>query len=172
MRGNFTAGTSVSSAASISLPSGLSIDSTKISSSSFGTNVGFAFTTVSSGNVTIAYGTNTYDLTYDGSTTGSIFFTYQTTSSAQTKTNASSIVGSGGVVNFDFLVPIAGWSSTTQMSNDTDTRVVALSATASTGSIMGTLGSSATAVIYNTVNNDTHSAYNSTTGVYTAPSFR
>lgn len=64
-----------------------------------------------------------------------------------------------------FRVPITGWSSNVQMSNDTDTRIVA-------AIISGTPQSSYTAntpIVWPTVNKDTHGAYNASTGAYTVP---
>lgn len=64
---------------------------------------------------------------------------------------------------------ITGWSSNVQMSNDTDTRVVSMYATPSSAGSMGTLTSSPSDTVFNTVVSDTHGAYNSSTGVYTIP---
>ena len=75
-----------------------------------------------------------------------------------------------------FEVPITGWSSNTSMSSDTDTRVVALDANNSGASLNynagtpnSTVPTSAGQIVYNTITQDTHGAYNSTTGVYTVP---
>jgi hypothetical protein len=70
----------------------------------------------------------------------------------------------------DFSFPVTGWSSTVQMSNDTDTRVVAArigTSGAPTGTIASSYGSSTT-IQYNSVTHDTHSAYVAATG-YTIP---
>lgn len=68
---------------------------------------------------------------------------------------------------FNALVPISGWSSTTQMSNDTDTRVVAANYKTSTTSIVN---SGYTVVKYTTLSSgDTHAGYNTSTGLYTVP---
>jgi hypothetical protein len=91
------------------------------------------------------------------------------TASAAVAANGSTLASNTQQVAMFFSVPITGWSSNTQMSNDTDTRVVALKAHSTTGASMGTLTNAFTAVVYNTVDNDTHGAYNSSTGVYTIP---
>lgn len=68
-------------------------------------------------------------------------------------------------ISFTISVPIAGWSSNVQMSNDTDTRVVSMSAYKSAGSVTANtkIGS------WTAVNKDTHGAFNLSTGDYTAP---
>jgi hypothetical protein len=71
-------------------------------------------------------------------------------------------------INAKLFVPIVGWSSTVQMSNDTDTRVVAVSYTAtgatSTPNTTLTIPSTSTAVTY-----DTHGSLNLSTAIYTVP---
>lgn len=93
--------------------------------------------------------------------------------------NTNSVVFTSGViapgpfvatdeVKVDFLLPIAGWSSNTVMSNDTDTRVVALSVFKTTAqSIPNTTEPLITG--YNAPLVDTHASFNSTTGEYTIP---
>jgi len=66
------------------------------------------------------------------------------------------------------IVPCAGLSSNTVMSNDSDSRVVALSVYR--GSSNQTISStSLTDIVYNTVVLDTHAGFNTSTGVYTIP---
>lgn len=72
-------------------------------------------------------------------------------------------VGTSGSYAFTLMAPISGWSSNVQMSNDTDTRVIAAQIT----------GAAATAtagnpIIFPTVTKDTAGAYNNATGRYTA----
>lgn len=61
-------------------------------------------------------------------------------------------------------IPITGWSSTTTMSNDSDTRVVAFYGSGNPAS-----ASSGNPIIFPTATYDTHGAYNTSTGRYTAP---
>lgn len=73
-------------------------------------------------------------------------------------------VGTSGSYSFDFVAPIAGWSSNVAQSNESDTRIVAAQIT----------GAAATAtagnpIIFPTVTRDTHAAYNAATGRYTVP---
>jgi hypothetical protein len=68
-------------------------------------------------------------------------------------------------VSFEFMAPIAGWSSNTIASNDTDTRVVSLRVGGSTT----TVNTSSPVLVYPNVTIDTHGTYNPSTGVYTVP---
>ena len=68
----------------------------------------------------------------------------------------------GDEIYFSYEVPIAGWSSTVQMSNDTDTRVVAAGYTTPSGTISNGVEN---LITYTTKLTDTHSAYSS--GIYT-----
>lgn len=72
---------------------------------------------------------------------------------------------SGDVITINFKVPIAGWSSSTIMSSDADTRVVAARVYGATTSI----GTTNTTVIYPSTTFDTHGAYNNSTGEYKTP---
>lgn len=66
--------------------------------------------------------------------------------------------------SFTITVPISGWSSNVQMSNDTDTRIVAAIISGDPAS-----ASSGNPIIVPTVSYDSHAAYNATTGRYTCP---
>ena len=67
--------------------------------------------------------------------------------------------------SFELMAPVAGWSSSTQLSSDSDTRVVAGSffTTAST-----TINLTATTISYGGTSTDTHGAFSSGT-TYTVP---
>lgn len=97
------------------------------------------------------------------------YFTFGTQSSVETgltKKNGSALVASGNSYSFFALVPISGWSSSVQMSDSADTRVVALSVTRTSNF---TQPSGQNNLVYNSVLSDTHGAYNATTGAYTVP---
>lgn len=81
-------------------------------------------------------------------------------------THPVSAPANGDFIDLLVTFPIAGWSSVVQMSNDTDTRVVAMSAGGSTTSL--TNGADTT-IINPTTSFDTHGAYNNSTGTYTIP---
>lgn len=74
---------------------------------------------------------------------------------------------SPNVIQVEFKVPIAGWSSNVQLSDGAETRVVAFESALASGPT-GTLAAAYNVVKFNTLN-DTHAAYNSTTGLYTVP---
>jgi hypothetical protein len=82
----------------------------------------------------------------------------------------SNLVGAGNRFQFFAEVPILGWSSTVQMSNDTDTRVVAARIGKSTNQSIP--DSSLTKVTFTSgANNqfDTHSAFDFTNNRYVVP---
>jgi hypothetical protein len=87
--------------------------------------------------------------------------------SALSKANGSSIAGSGETITINFSVPIAGWSSNTVMSADSDTRVCAARATYNAA---GTIGSSGQSIIpFNAVDFDTHAAFSTSSNAYVVP---
>lgn len=76
---------------------------------------------------------------------------------------------SGDTINAEVSgVPITGWGSSVVMSNDTDTRVVAMTAQKAAGNHTSS-GSEQDVATWSTASVDTHAAFNSTTGVYTVP---
>lgn len=81
-----------------------------------------------------------------------------------TPANASAIVAAGDVFTFFASIPINGLSSSVQVSDSADTRIVAGIAT---GNPVSTTAN--TPIIFPTNEYDTHAAYNSTTGRYTVP---
>lgn len=88
--------------------------------------------------------------------------------SAQTSTQniLSTRVGNdfgGTALTFAFAVPIKGWSSSVVMSSDADTRVVAAQLALASNYTPAVNG----VIKYDTVLDDTHGAYNSSTGLYT-----
>lgn len=64
-------------------------------------------------------------------------------------------------------IPIVGWSSSVQMSDQADTRVVAAYKGYNTPT--GTLSNSYNVVKFSGMDKDTHSGYNASTGLYTVP---
>lgn len=165
-RGTFTNSTQSGSAViSIAMPSGLSIDSTKLPTQVNGTPLGFSSYTNggTAGIYTNGVGAQMF---YDGSTTNAVFFgTNINASTNLTKQTQSGMGNSGAVFSVEFTVPVAGWSSNSVASSDTDTRVVTMNAS---GTPTGGSGSGV-AVIFPTTNFDTHAAYNASTGQYKCP---
>lgn len=70
---------------------------------------------------------------------------------------------SGDSANFNFKVPIAGWSSSTVVSSSADTRVVAMRASLTTPQV----GITDKVIPFNSATVDTHAGLNVSTGVYT-----
>jgi hypothetical protein len=76
--------------------------------------------------------------------------------------------GAGDLVSGTVTVPIVGWSSSTIMSSDADTRVVAFeSTTGATAS--GSLSSTVSTSVLPSYTSDTHGAYSTSTGLYRVP---
>lgn len=84
-------------------------------------------------------------------------------SAGLTKQNGNAFTSSSKY-SFELEVPIQGWSSSVQMSDKADTRVVAFSANTST-----TAATASSPFIYTTVVKDSHGAYSTSTGKFTAP---
>ncbi len=167
---SFTPGTLAAATASISLPSGLSIDTTKMPSNAAGTVVGTFSGASGSGNQNLYYSSSSSGTAdggvvfYDGSTSGSLFFTNLTSTTALVKSNANAQFNAGPVT-MEFKVPIVGWSANAVSSADTDTRLCA-------AVITGTPPNANTAlnpIIFPTVTKDTFGAYSTGTGQFTAP---
>jgi hypothetical protein len=75
--------------------------------------------------------------------------------------------GAGDYVEFNFTVPVAGWSSNTVQSSDTDTRVNSMYAALQVPT--GTITNAFNIVKFGTITSDTNSAYNTSTGQYLCP---
>lgn len=117
--GSVTAGTVSGSPATVTLPAGLSVDlgigsQVKI----FGRWATNSTTTANYKDMTVI-ANNT-----SGNAMGLSVVDYSSTLSALSTQNGNALIASSLVLSFDFTVPIAGWSSNVQLSNDTDTRVV------------------------------------------------
>lgn len=149
--GVLTAGTATASTASMTLGynginGNVTIDSNKISSS-FYTLIGYA------GNSNAAGGGAETVIAEGGATTAA-FGNCTATPGCLVPAAGNALTGSPQTFSFSFTVPIAGWSSNTSMSSDTDTRVVAARMTGATAS----LTASYTDVTWTTIVNDTHGA--------------
>lgn len=162
--GSFTAGTVAASAASITLPSGITIDTAKLTSTANVQSLGTFWTEINAANA--GFGANNYiDIAYfDGTTNNKVFLSYQGGSGVIQATNVSTLLTTGSSVSFNFSFPVTGWSSNVLMSSDTDTRVVVARAT---GAISSTGAGSI--LIFPTTSWDTHGAYNAGTGRYLVP---
>lgn len=165
--GYFAAGTGSASAGSFTLGYGgvnnnVSVDYTKTAAS---LNIGEATVNTSS---TTLFGWPVVV----GASSAIHIGKQSSTTNGQNYENGSTF--NGLVVYVYGKVPIAGWSSGQLLSSDADTRVVAVRAnlTSSTGSITS---ATQTDLVFNSTNTasrfegDTHAAYNTSTGIFTAP---
>lgn len=161
--GNCTTGTLAGAIGSISLPPGLSIDTTLIlanNTSGFGTKVGDA-----RGNAANAFAAL---VTATSTSTTVVYTAAAVSNTAQlVPSNANNAFQTAAPLSFEFTVPVAGWNSNVQLSSDTDTRVISARAWSSSGQSF-TSGATTT-VVYNNISFDTSGSYNTTTGIYTVP---
>lgn len=118
VHGSFLSGTPTAVGAHFTLPSGINIDSTKISPSP-ATN---QYAVIGNGGAT-GINPGMLNVTWDP-TSGTNIVALAINSNATGENNANNVTITGGFVTMMFEVPIVGWSSNVQMSNDTDTRVV------------------------------------------------
>lgn len=149
-----TAGTTVASTVSISIPTQFNIDTNDQDAKGTVGNWAHTGTAVTTGGVFTQLGTSTQllYLSYGGTS-------YQTPATG-------SQIPNNAVITLNYRVPIVGWDSNVQMSsNDTDTRVVAAQI-GLTSNVSPTIN---TVIKYDTVLGDTHAAYSTSTGLYTAP---
>jgi len=157
---------------SFNIPFGLSIDTTKFATASVNNvePVGIA--------MAVDNGTQFYpgDVVWNG---GNVVFVQPYKTDATYATNATSYnittpitFGLNDEVTVSFKVPIVGWSSQVQMSNDTDTRVVSWAA-APSGNLAIAPNNSAVKVTFNDVTSaspplgDTHGNYTTANSRYT-----
>lgn len=154
------AGAPTSATLTVNLPSGYTID----------TAAGDADTdNYVLGNVSILdSGTNTFPGRVRYSSTSALEIDYITSADvfAAVTQAAPMTFASGDEVHLEFEVPISGWSSTVQMSNDTDTRVVVLNANAATATVTGTQSDVSWTIVDNT-----HGAFGTTTFTVPVPGF-
>lgn len=117
VRGTFTPGTTTATTATVSLPNGYVIDSTKI-----GTNI-----VVGKGTTANVSGTNfgTISILATGSASVLNIGAETSATTGLTPVNGNGFVNSGQRVSFYATIPITGLSSSVQMSSDASTRVVA-----------------------------------------------
>lgn len=165
VHGTFTAGTVAATTASISLGyqganGNVTADTTKV-----GTNkqiLGGAGVDLNSGS---AFG---WEVVYG--TTSAVYLGIQssTNPAINTPTDGDVVATTGNVISFYFKIPISGWASNVLVSQDSDTRAVAVTAklVAASQSIPDATN---TVIVFDTANFDTHAAYSTSTGRFTAP---
>jgi len=159
-----TSGAPTAANLTVNLPSGLVTNTTKLSAPvADNPIVGF-------GNI-LDTGVAMWVATVRASGTGAVDVVYHLeqneTSNETILTPVSHVaphtMAAGDSVQLKFSVPILGWSSNVQMSDDADTRVVSMVAYKNGGSITA----ATTIASWTDVNKDTHGGFNSSTGIYT-----
>lgn len=164
-RGSFLAGTVSGTTCSVTLP--LPVNSSKMSTNTGGSFQGIIFGGDNTNRNVFGGNSVTDDiLFYDGSATTTLFVakTSGVTPNQFDKAAGNTIFGTGQLISFEFSYPVAGWSSNTLVSNDAATRVVAMTAIRNGGSFNNTVITG-----WTTVAQDTHGAFNASSGVYTCP---
>lgn len=112
----FVTGTVASSTASIGLPTGYKIDSTKLSALTTAQVIGAGYTARASS--TAIYASNTAVIVFwDGSDTSNVYVTGTTNSNSLIKENVNNRVDSSNDVSVNFTIPIQGWGSNTAVAN-------------------------------------------------------
>lgn len=157
---NWSNGTVAASLASMTLPTGLNVDTSKLK-------------TVGSTSALIGqwvHDTNANEtgsvLTYaTGGSANQVYFGTSTIGTAKlTPQNGSSIMSSSNPLSLMLEVPISGWGSSQLLSDSADTRVIICQAGGDAAS-----AASGAPIIFPTAVFDSHAGYNATTGRYTVP---
>lgn len=159
-----TSGAVTSAALTVSLPSGLSVDTSKFSGGAAENGTLGLWSGIDAG-------MNVYEgrVAYQSTTTVG-FAAHNTSGTYATPTGVTQAApftwGATDELFYKFSVPISGWSSTVQMSSDTDTRVVAFRGykTSNQGPF-----STETKLTGYTTNFDTHAAWDATNHRYNFP---
>ncbi len=153
-------GAPTSAALTINIPTGYTIDTSKL------TGGGGAADVLGGGDANDS-GTNYKMYTTPSSTTAFTVLYQSATSGAVTQVTQAApfTFGASDYVNGFIAVPITGWSSTVQMSDNADQRIVAARYTNTAGTSIANSGE--TAVPFATKDYDTHSAF--VTDTYTIP---
>lgn len=155
---NIAGGTAGSGIYRFSIPPGLTIDSSKVSINT-DPNVSKVGTAEAySGALTKSLVGTVFAAT---TTQLSVALLNDTSAFASASSSFVSLSEVNLTYNFTASVPILGFSSSVQMSDDASTRIVAVQMG---GAAVGTAAQ--TPIIFPTVANDTHGAYNTTTGRY------
>lgn len=159
--GSFVCGTVGAADAKVALPSGYSIDTTKLNT----TQRAIIGWIESADDATASsFGNRDGVVTVVNSDVSNIYLTTAFDSSNFRLDQGSSIYNNSDTVMFRAVIPILGWGSTVVMSNDTDTRVVALKRTNTAGTAI-TTGDNV--IPFATASIDTHSSWS--TDTYTVP---
>lgn len=156
-------GAPTATAVTFSLPSGYTIDTSKLTGpSTFTSNLGIGFA------YNNGVGSNPLNIWYKDTTTvnASVANSAGTwVDSAYVTSTAPFTFGSTDTVHVKFSVPILGWSSSVQTSDQTDTRVITARAYRSGNQSVSTAAE--TDIVFNATSFDDVNGFNTSTGVYT-----
>lgn len=141
----------------ISLPSGLSIDTSKVSADN--TALGFGWQGGAAQSAIFGAGAALVPVYDAAAGTGVVAMPYHTNSASTTPAYQYGANGANNNCNcsVEFIVAVAGWSSNLQVSNDTDTRVVATYTTGTT--TVFTTGGLSYPITPTTIVKDTHAGW-------------
>lgn len=156
INGYLTATGAASGTITVSIPSGYSIDTAKISPNL--TTLGTAYAADATGNV------YTGSVVYNATT--SISFSGPNTASRWNAT-VPFTWASSDTISYIAEFPIVGWGSSQVLSSETDTRVVAARYTGTSSTTPTSLTPAVVKMATKVF--DTHSAYDTSTGLYTCP---
>lgn len=168
IKATIVAGTVTADALSISLPAGLSIDASKNPSTTNTASHGFAYRV--NGDILDAYATAGYGpwvvFSDTAVSTNLLYVAQDQVASRFSKEPGNELFASGDRGRYTVSgIPILGWSSSVQMSDQTDTRVVAAKVNNST---IGSLANAVETVLpFPTVVSDTHAGWSTSTNRYT-----
>jgi hypothetical protein len=155
IQSKFTSGTSTATEARVSFPSGIvAADTSKIPSIMHVGNMAYSAAQASE-----------YHVLVEPSVSYVTFSSQSVSLDSLTKRNASSMVSSGQSLSFQATVPIQGWSSSVQTSDQTDTRVVVV--VANNSNATQSITANTTNINFLTTNKDTHGAWSGS--VFTVP---
>ena len=164
-----TTGTVAASLATISLPSGLSIDASKLNINNTTANPGSLVgqyntsqpTAGMIGNIVTAPATSTsliYIADRDGNAGAHL-----------TPVNGSTTLSSSAVFSATVRVPILGWSSNVVLSDDAGNRDISFAVTKSASQTGINTNNTRVLVTWNTIESDSSASFNTTTSQFTAP---
>lgn len=153
--GAFTTGTATATTVTISLPNGITSSSALATNSLVG-YMGFGNAAAVSATVLISPSSTVLNLGLQSSTVAGL------------TPVTGGIFANNTVYSFFAEFPVTGWSSNVQMSNDTDTRVVAMQVLQAVPTAAVT-GSFSLLKFTSAPTNDTHGAFSASTGLYTVP---
>lgn len=149
--------------ATLNMPTGMNIDTGTLMATTNNFNVG-------EGHFFDSSATTIYTIVVRYNSTSALGLFVEQVSGANVATSSALsstvpvTIASGDELHVKLRVPITGWGASQTLSSETDTRVVAAIMTGDPAS--ATVGNP---IIFPTATEDTHGAWNATTGRYTAP---